>query len=317
MATGRSRMNAEGVEKYIEMQSAGAVRGCQAFALARMAYSGAMSWLQLSPLAALLCGLALGSLVRAEEPAAAPRSCSLEPGVRDLTLDVDGIERRYSVSVGPQAARAAAPPVIFLWHGFGSDGRWMLDALSPARDWPEGIAVAPQGRPRRLPGAGSERRAGWQLAAGELGDRDLAFFDALLRTMSEQYCIDRTRVYSAGMSNGAYFSNLLACQRGRQLAAVAPVAGGGPYPKRCTDPVPVLLVHGRRDEIVPFRAARESLETWARVDRCELPDDLPQSGCVRLPGCSVPVSFCVHGGGHVWPGDATASIVRFVRELSE
>jgi polyhydroxybutyrate depolymerase len=267
-------------------------------------------------LASLLAGVALAPLAWAEEPASL-RTCALEAGVRELTLDVGGTARRYWVSVGPQAARAASPPVLFLWHGFGSDGRWMLDALDPARDWPEGIAVAPQGRPRRLPGAGSERKAGWQVAAGEFGDRDLALFDALLAAMSEQYCIDRTRVYSAGLSNGAYFSNLLACQRGRALAGVAPVAGGGPYPMQCSDPVSVLLVHGRRDEIVPFRSARESLATWARVNRCEVPQDLPDDGCVRLTGCSAPLSICVHRGGHVWPGDASASIVRFVRERSE
>jgi polyhydroxybutyrate depolymerase len=268
-------------------------------------------------IAGALSTLALASWARAEGSAAPPRACTLEAGVRELTLEVGGTERRYWVSVGPQAARSAAPPVIFLWHGFGSDGRWMLDALDPARDWPEGIAVAPQGRPRRIAVLGNERRSGWQLRAGELGDRDLELFDALLAAMSEQYCIDRSRVYSAGMSNGAYFSNLLACQRGRALAAIAPVAGGGPVPAQCAEPVAALVVHGRRDEIVPFRMGRDSLATWAALNRCELPHDLPSDGCVKLAGCSKPISFCAHAGGHVWPGDASASIVRFLRGLGE
>jgi polyhydroxybutyrate depolymerase len=262
-----------------------------------------------------LSGLALATPARsAESPA---RRCALEPGVRELTLEVGGSERRAWVSVGPQAARVASPPLLFLWHGFGSDGLWMLDAFSPARDWPEGIAVAPQGRPRRIREVGSERRAGWQLRAGELGDRDLAFFDALLAELSERFCIDRTRVYSAGLSNGAYFSNLLGCARGGALAAIAPMAGGGPEPGRCAEPVAVLITHGRRDDIVPFRAARQSLATWAEVNGCAPPDALPDDGCVRLASCRKPVAFCAHGGGHVWPGDASASLARFLRELGD
>jgi polyhydroxybutyrate depolymerase len=269
-------------------------------------------------LAAFACALAsleLASVARSEEPTT-PR-CRIEAGLRELTLEVGGSERRAWVSVGPQAARAAAPPLLFLWHGFGSDGRWMLDAFSPARDWPEGIAVAPQGRPRRIRGLGNERRAGWQLGAGELGDRDLAFFDALLAALSEQYCVDRTRVYSAGLSNGAYFSNLLGCARGGALAGIAPTAGGGPQPGRCGEPVAVQITHGRRDEIVPLRAARDSLATWAQVNGCPPPPALPAEGCVRLSGCRKPVSLCVHGGGHVWPGDGSASLARFLRELGE
>src|SRR5262245_8950782 len=82
-----------------------------------------VSWGPMSTRSILVAGalcLGLGSLAHAQEPAAAARPCALEPGVRELTIDVDGSERRYWVSVGPQAARAASPPVIFLWHGFGS-----------------------------------------------------------------------------------------------------------------------------------------------------------------------------------------------------
>ena len=86
---------------------------------------------------------------------------------------------------------------------------------------------------------------------------------------------------------------------------------------QCPEPVAMLLMHGRRDEIVPFREARGSLETWARANRCEPPQELPRDGCVRLTGCSKPISFCAHRGSHVWPGDASASIVSFVRELAE
>jgi polyhydroxybutyrate depolymerase len=267
--------------------------------------------------AGALCSLGLGSLASAQQPAAAARTCTLEAGARELTIDVDGSERSYWVSVGPQAARAVSPPAIFLWHGFGSDGPWMLDAFSTARDWPEGIAVAPQGRPRRIRGRGDERAAGWQLRAGELGDRDLKLFDALLAALTERYCIDRTRVYSAGMSNGAFFSNLLGCQRGRDLAAIAPTAGGGPNPDGCSAPVAVLITHGRRDDSVDFGMARDSLTAWAKVNGCAPPETVPDAGCVTLSGCSKPTTFCAHPGGHVWPGDATASIVRFLRGLAE
>jgi polyhydroxybutyrate depolymerase len=290
------------------------MRGCTGFD--RAASTGSLT---LRRIGGVLLVLALGALTaRAADDADDPREterqgCALVPGVYSHTLEVDGKTRRYTVSVGPIAPESAHPPVILLWHGFGSTGGWMLDALDPGRDWPEGIAVAAEGLPRRLERAGRDRKRGWQVQADELGDRDLHLFDALIPALQARYCIDPAHVYSAGLSNGAYFSNLLGCQRGAALAGIAPTAGGGPFPASCSAPVAVHITHGRRDAVVNFAEAGRSLRTWAKVNGCSEPESIPELDCVALEGCARATELCAHRGEHEWPGSATAAIVEFVR----
>lgn len=82
---------------------------------------------------------------------------------------------------------------------------------------------------------------------------DLDFTDHLIDALGSELCLDMSRVYSTGLSNGAIFSSLLGCVRAERIAAIAPVAGVQ-YPDGCqTDrPVPVLAVHGTADPILQF-----------------------------------------------------------------
>src|SRR6185295_11126969 len=77
-----------------------------------------------------------------------------------------------------------------------------------------------------------------------------------------QLCVDQTRVFSTGISNGAMMSTRLACSDSGRIAAIAPVAGAY-YPpvgtnlnqaETCPDTaaVPLLAFHGTNDTYVPF-----------------------------------------------------------------
>jgi polyhydroxybutyrate depolymerase len=264
-----------------------------------------------------LCLVVLAALGCTRSPQAIPPlsdasgSCILDPGSQIRTISVGAQMRRYRVQVGPEALAEGGAPLIFLWHGFGQSSAAAENLIRPARDWPAAIVVTPEGLPRLFGQFAGARRNGWQVRSGELEDRDLRFFDAMLEELAGAGCADPTRVYSAGFSNGAFFSNLLGCVRSNTLAAIAPVAGGGPFGETCEGPMPVLITHGRSDRVVPFGTAERALGHWARQSSCRS-QDTEEDRCIALPGCdSAAVGICSHSGGHVWPAQATPAAVQF------
>src|SRR6185503_13384235 len=90
----------------------------------------------------------------------------------------------------------------------------------------------------------------WQGRSGELGDRDLKFFDAMLMWLSTNACVDEKRVFVLGYSNGAGLAYLLACERADRLAGIAIVSGR----MECTPThaKPTILTHGVADATIGY-----------------------------------------------------------------
>jgi polyhydroxybutyrate depolymerase len=236
----------------------------------------------------------------APEPAPEPEpTCTLTPGTTRASIDVAGLTREYELFVGADVGRR--PPLVFLWHGWGGNAVEMLQLFQPETYFRDAIVVAPEGLPRSFK-EGGKVKPGWQNRGGELQERDFALFDALLAALARSHCIDPARVYATGFSNGGFFTNALACHRPDALAAVAPRAGGGPYPdENCGGALPILISHGHKDVVIKFEIAERSLQRWAGWAGCEPPATLPEDGCVDLGGCSDPVRFCATPGGHSYP----------------
>ncbi|HWB76816.1 MAG TPA: dienelactone hydrolase family protein [Nannocystaceae bacterium] len=250
-------------------------------------------------------------------PATDAKRCTLAPGDGEIQLEVGELQRRYLVHVGAQLA--APPAVVFAWHGFGSGPESALRSMAAAQLWGDAIVVAPQGEPRTFEQFGDRSRAGWQVAKGELGDRDLAFFDAILAELDARGCVDRKRVYSTGFSNGGFFTNVLACHRGAVLAAAAPAGGGGPFERCSTDAqVPVLVTHGRRDQVVDYAMATDSFARWVAHNGCSPDARAPADGCAEATGCpkSAPVRMCSLDIGHEWPEGQAERTRDFLRAFT-
>src|SRR5207237_1091064 len=99
-------------------------------------------------------------------------------------------------------------------------------------------------------------------------------------------------------------------------AAFAPVAIPAlPSLKWATVPRPVLITEGQADPLAPAGAewARNQVQ---RLNGCGTGTMAWARGAVLLQPCATgqPVVWAVHSGGHVWPSDATANIVRFFKE---
>ena len=169
------------------------------------------------------------------------------PGDSSESITVNGVRRTYVLHV-PDGITGRVP-LILSFHGHGGDGAQQarltgFDALSDRYGfiiaYPDGIDRAwNDGRP-----------------VNAKGPDDLAFAGALVDDLEHRYSIDPARVYATGFSNGAVFSNYLACNQANRFAAIAPVSGPMPvvdapncHPQRA---VSFLEISGTADPIVPF-----------------------------------------------------------------
>jgi polyhydroxybutyrate depolymerase len=101
-------------------------------------------------------------------------------------------------------------------------------------------------------------------------DGDLDKLAKTLDAVERAACVDPSRVYVSGISNGGFMATVLACRMANRIAAAAlfapAVSGFGDCsPVR---PISVLEVHGTSDPIVPYAGVPAFLAGWARTDGC-------------------------------------------------
>ncbi len=273
--------------------------------------------------------LALGAHV-----AALPAQSAAAPAGGRRTLRVNGVERTYLLDV-PQSYRPGTQtPLVMVFHGAGGSGRRMAPHTGFSRlAAREGfVAVYPDGLGRR-----------WNDGRSAVAPQDdVGFVKALLDTLERELSLDSTRVYAAGISNGAMFSYRLACELPGVFAAIAPVAGATPanLAESCgrTAPVSVLAIQGTADPLLPYAgggvggvlSAAESIAFWARVAGCgeapavtDEPDRVRDGTRVRVTaysGCRdgrAVELYTIQDGGHTWPGGPPVgrSVGRVSREI--
>lgn len=155
-------------------------------------------------------------------------------------------ERWYLLTV-PTAHDGTTPlPIVLDFHGLseGADVHTRTSQLGPYAEAHGFIAVFPNG---------SGSPVHWDVGLDRTSNPDLVFVDQLLDQLETDLCVDTSRVYAMGLSNGALLSSTIACSMADRFTAVAPVAGLV-APERCAParPMPVLGFHGTVDPILLF-----------------------------------------------------------------
>lgn len=246
----------------------------------------------------------------------ADTTSEIRKGFHEETVTVQGTSRDYILYVPESYTGSSSVPLLFSFHGFGGDMRDNFDSVKfhEIADANGFILVHPRGT------VGSNGKRFWNIT-GQVGVYDLDFFDSMLSKVTGEFSIDTTKVYSTGISNGAYFSFVLACLRQDKIAAIAPVAGGMTSwtTDNCShsEPVPVLEIHGDADRIVDYdNNVPDALEFW--VDRngtatnatVTIIKDTANGDPAKVEqyiyGNGTDGSIVKHlkiiGGGHRWPG---------------
>lgn len=270
-----------------------------------------------------ICGLLLAACARSSAHG------SPDPQTVQLDFSFEGLSRSAVIHL-PSIEDSETPmPVVLLFHGGGgtAEGMENISGFDDTADQYNVIAVYPSGY-----------RKSWTDGRGttpddQLGVDDIGFISALLDKLEQQYKVDSHRVFAAGLSNGAFFSQRLGCDLSDRIAAIAPIAGtqGVNYAPSCQPgrPVSVLEIHGTEDPLVPYKggamrgrggtssilSAEEVTNNWASIDGCsespttnDIPDQADDGTHLVVwsyQDCNANASvklYEVEGGGHTWPG---------------
>jgi polyhydroxybutyrate depolymerase len=236
------------------------------------------------------------------------------------TISVDGHTRRYTITIPPNhvAGTTTPIPLVFDFHGLleGTAGTHPFATQFSAKAVANGFAVVfPIGRNDGLD---------WDVSLRE-SNPDLRFIDALRTEFEDTMCIDRSRIYITGLSDGAFMTSMLMCMRPNTYAAAAPVAG---IRNDCTATdrrIPFVTFHGTNDPILPFAVFADAPQAIATKYGCRnppvvttlQPDPDPGTGgaITRTTwDCSAVGSaaefYTIGGGGHSWPGSLFFRLIR-------
>ena len=177
-----------------------------------------------------------------------------QPGTYELRLEHDGWQRRYILHLPPATAAGAPLPLFLALHGGGGRARQMDDLthLSRIADR-EGFLLA---FPEAVDKNWNDGRTGVGSKAEEENIDDVGYIRAVIDDIAARLPVHPTRVYAAGISNGAIMSNRLACESADKIAAVGLVVGTAPegFESACSPgrPVPVIAFLASSDPLVPY-----------------------------------------------------------------
>ncbi|MGQ0686731.1 alpha/beta hydrolase family esterase [Bradyrhizobium sp.] len=254
------------------------------------------------------------------------------------TIAIGGTTRKYALRL-PDTKPA---PLVIVLHGNTQSGADMITRTAwPAVAKREGFAVV---FPDGLNHSWADLRP-VNLRAGRVpphGTDDVAFIAKLIERLVADGSADPKRIYVTGISNGGAMTMTLVCKRADLFAGAASVAMSltdqSANPCRPARPVPMLMMNGTADPLVPFKGGRgtsrfavdrfwpaeKTLSFWRRNNGCEAKDAAivelddadhgDRSTVTRIeskcpPGRDV-VLYRVNDGGHRMPGSPDARFPR-------
>ncbi len=224
-------------------------------------------------------------------------------GLRNVSIRVGSTQRTFIRMVKNNYDSKRKHALVIGFHGYG------LDGTSPRahHKWPmveemagdEAIFIYPNA----LGGS-------WNAASGS--SPDVLFFDEIVRTTGDLYCIDKNRVFIHGFSNGGFFVNGLAGLRTGAVRAVIAVAGGGGGAK-----IPAMVIHGTGDPNVGYYFGQQSVSAYARANGCNTNINfgaMKMGECQTIIGCGAenPTWFCPWNGPHHWPEFTLPNVWGFI-----
>src|SRR3989338_8756959 len=245
--------------------------------------------------------------------------CGKAPAKAFTTLTVGGRERSYLLSAPAHFSSETPSSLIVAFHGRTNSNEQVRKYFGLDRAAEDYYIAYP---------AAIANDAGTSFSWSDPGDpsyelRDIAFFDAIVEELGKSYCIDMDRIFVAGHSLGAWFSNSVACARGGVIRASATV-GGSTTMKGCTGPTAAMIINNPKDQSSPHAAAETMRDIRGAANACggtSKPVDPTSLSCAEYQGCPEnPVVWCPHtidtgrNGSkypHIWPDDAGKAIVEF------
>jgi poly(3-hydroxybutyrate) depolymerase len=215
-----------------------------------------------------------------------------------------GIAREYIIYI-PTGYDSSKPyKLLFAWHCMGSsDTGAVSSGYYGAKQNDTGkttILVAPQGYTDSMP---------WRS-----DDKDVTFFDDMLKLFKSELCIDESRVFSIGFSFGGMMTYSLSVARQKDIRAAVGIASAN-YNIYVTSskthaPIGWMQTTGVNDTTCPWNAGSKQGAEAIAIEHgtdngCTVPNPVPKwtSGnhlCVDFAGCKdgFPTKICTFNGTH-------------------
>ena len=162
---------------------------------------------------------------------------------------------------------------------------------------------------------------------------DVPFFQPLYDKVTQDYCVDKARVFAAGESSGGDFAGILGCEHADKIRAIGPCATKrvngyelNANSRNCTGQVSAVIIHGVDDKVLndADETGMQMRDFYSQINGCTamstpvdgFTDNL--SNCIEYQGCDegYPVIWCHHadpeyyqtngqgqqvGTNHGWP----------------
>ncbi len=229
-------------------------------------------------------------------------------GGADLPLVVDGHD--YYVKLPVDYDPDTAYPVMIVFPPTGVPISWSEATAGYEQQAPESIRVYTHM---------ASPASGWQL-------NETSFFGNLLDRVTDDYCIDESRIFAAGENSGGEFAGFVGCEYGDRLRGIvsgaAKMTGWNidPAAQTCKGYPTAIVIWSERDTVLAQPAGPAFRDFYRDLNQCDS-TSTPVSGytdlksnCRVFDGCRAGSStyFCSHedpnysGTYHGWPDMAAA-----------
>ena len=263
-----------------------------------------------------------------------------QPQLLYQELNHNGLNRSYYLHLPPQNKSKNRLPVMLVLHGgskANGDETAKQTGYNNLADKYGFIVAYPNG----VDSQWNDGRGGTYRNTNNNKIDDVGFISTLINKLVHTYNGDARRIYITGVSNGGMMTLRLGCELSTKLAAIAPVIANIPQNiiNRCKpkSPLPVLLMNGTKDPIVPWEGGNvhffkrkmgkvvstaQTIDFWVKHNRCNpnpniesVPDRVRRDGSTvtisryrnNSKSCDV-VLYTIHGGGHAFPGSHTREL---------
>jgi polyhydroxybutyrate depolymerase len=235
----------------------------------------------------------------------------MAPPTNDTSIMVGSSKGALIVDLPKNYDNTKAYPLFLVWHGFNVTAVMFHDYLNiHAAVGDDAIVVTPE-----------------CLDGGTMWPTDMAYPDAIVKHFEDAYCIDKSRLFTAGHSMGGAYTGQIGCQRGDVFRGDAVLAAPHPVGACKKGTMAVYMAVGMSD---PVASGPTEFPWWSMENGCAAGMTTPvdfstfykmtpdESGtCTDYGGCGAltPLRTCTFMGGHEIPPWDALAIWDFFKKL--
>ncbi len=243
------------------------------------------------------------------------------------TMNVDGLERTYTVNLPPDYYESSGFSLVIALHGGGGSSSQFESTckLTDKANAAKFIVVYPNGT-----GLIKTWNAGTCCGSAVTNQvNDVHFISELIDRMVSEYKINPKKIYATGHSNGGMLCYRLACELSNKIAAIAPNSSTMVVTSPCNPArqVPILHMHSKLDEHVVYTGGYGNgvsgvycppldsvFNVWSQINSCAIPSKVTFSNdkytlteWLNCDSDAVIHYYLTNDGGHGWPGGLPGS----------